>query len=217
MRHQLNCCISSSMQHFSQFDYSGLLPPRLARTSVVHCEAAMALTDGCVSLDNSRPQGGGNHRAVMETPSEQSKKTPATMPASEYICREANSFFEEYAALPGLNGRFGVVKKVGLGRVLSIRYSCCLSSFSFFSFSAATAGEPAALKFLGRSSCCAAPGHQSQFSAPPVWYSMTLVSKKLRSFFRSIISLIHGKGFSSCSNSASRPICCARRFAMNRR
>src|SRR5258706_13200198 len=34
----------------------------------------------------------------------------------------------------------------------------------------------------------------SQFSAPPVWYSITRVSKKLRSFFRSIISLIHGKG-----------------------
>jgi hypothetical protein len=37
----------------------------------------------------------------------------------------------------------------------------------------------------------------SQFSAPPVWYSVTRVSKKLRSFFRSIISLIHGNGFSS--------------------
>jgi len=39
--------------------------------------------------------------------------------------------------------------------------------------------------------------NQSQESAPPVWYSITRVSKKLRSFFRSIISLIHGKGFSS--------------------
>lgn len=57
----------------------------------------------------------------------------------------------------------------------------------------------------------------SQLSAPPVWYSMTRVSKKLRSFFRSIISLIQGKGFSSCSNIGSKPICCARRFAMNRR
>src|SRR5437763_5809551 len=35
----------------------------------------------------------------------------------------------------------------------------------------------------------------SQFRAPPVWYSMTRVSKKLRSFLRSIISLIHGNGF----------------------
>src|SRR3954465_12376589 len=35
---------------------------------------------------------------------------------------------------------------------------------------------------------------QSQFSAPPVWYSMTRVSKKLRSFLRSIISLIQGNG-----------------------
>ena len=57
----------------------------------------------------------------------------------------------------------------------------------------------------------------SQFSAPPVWYSVTRVSKKLRSFFRSIISLIHGNGFSSCANSASRPICWARRLAMKRR
>src|SRR5436190_18000038 len=38
---------------------------------------------------------------------------------------------------------------------------------------------------------------QSQLSAPPVWYSMTRVSKKLRSFFRSIISLIHGKGLAA--------------------
>ena len=54
----------------------------------------------------------------------------------------------------------------------------------------------------------------SQDSAPPVWYSMTRVSKKLRSFFRSIISLIHGNGFSSFGKSSSRPICVARRLAM---
>lgn len=36
--------------------------------------------------------------------------------------------------------------------------------------------------------------HQSQLNAPPVWYSMTRVSKKFFSFFRSIISDIHGKG-----------------------
>ncbi len=41
----------------------------------------------------------------------------------------------------------------------------------------------------------------SQDSAPPDWYSMTRVSKKLRSFFRSIISLIQGNGFSSCGKS----------------
>ena len=40
-------------------------------------------------------------------------------------------------------------------------------------------------------------GAQSQESAPPDWYSITRVSKKLRSFFKSIISLIHGNGFSS--------------------
>ena len=55
--------------------------------------------------------------------------------------------------------------------------------------------------------CSLTVGAYSQFSAPPVWYSITRVSKKLRSFFRSIISLIHGKGFSSCGNSASSPIC----------
>ncbi len=37
---------------------------------------------------------------------------------------------------------------------------------------------------------------QSQSSAPPDWYSMTRVSKKFFSFFRSIASDIHGNGFS---------------------
>src|SRR5688572_6974102 len=37
----------------------------------------------------------------------------------------------------------------------------------------------------------------SQLSAPPVWYSITRVSKKLRSFFRSIISLIQGNGLAA--------------------
>src|SRR3954466_5839951 len=48
---------------------------------------------------------------------------------------------------------------------------------------------------------------QSQLSAPPVWYSITRVSKKLRSFLRSIISLIHGKGLLAPGYSVSRPIC----------
>ncbi len=55
---------------------------------------------------------------------------------------------------------------------------------------------------------------QSQDRAPPDWYSMTRVSKKLRSFFRSIISLIQGKGFSSLGKSSSSPIWVARRLAM---
>lgn len=140
---------------------------------------------------------------------------PAIRPASEYSCGEANSFFEEYAATPVYVGRVCIVKKVGLGRVLSIKTSCCLSSFSFSASAARYSG-------LSKTSVAVAlvataPASHSQFSAPPVWYSMTRVSKKLRSFFRSIISLIHGKGFSSCSNSASKPICCARRFAMKRR
>src|SRR4051812_12784825 len=54
----------------------------------------------------------------------------------------------------------------------------------------------------------------SQLSAPPVWYSITRVSKKLRSFLRSIISLIHGNGFCAPANSDSSPICWQRRFAM---
>lgn len=39
-------------------------------------------------------------------------------------------------------------------------------------------------------------GVYSQASPPPDWYSMTRVSKKFFSFFRSIISLIHGNGLS---------------------
>ena len=54
----------------------------------------------------------------------------------------------------------------------------------------------------------------SQLSAPPDWYSMTRVSKKLRSFLRSIISAIQGNGLSSAGNIASMPICCARRLAI---
>ena len=42
---------------------------------------------------------------------------------------------------------------------------------------------------------------QSQLSAPPVWYSITRVSKKFFSFLRSIISAIHGNGLSALSNS----------------
>ena len=55
---------------------------------------------------------------------------------------------------------------------------------------------------------------QSQERAPPDWYSITRVSKKLRSFFKSIISLIQGNGFSSLGKSVSRPIWVARRLAM---
>ncbi len=55
---------------------------------------------------------------------------------------------------------------------------------------------------------------QSHDRAPPDWYSITRVSKKLRSFLRSIISLIHGKGFSSLGKRVSSPICVARRLAM---
>jgi len=69
-------------------------------------------------------------------------------------------------------------------------------------------------KAMNQSRACVAEATQSQDRAPPVWYSMTRVSKKLRSFFRSIISLIQGKGFSSLGNSSSNPIWVARRLAM---
>ena len=36
---------------------------------------------------------------------------------------------------------------------------------------------------------------QSHSSVPPVWYSVTRVSKKFFSLARSIVSLIHGNGF----------------------
>ena len=57
----------------------------------------------------------------------------------------------------------------------------------------------------------------SQVRAPPVWYSITRVSKKLRSFFKSIISLIHGNGFYSFGYKGSRPICWQRRLQMKRK
>src|SRR5262245_12942818 len=69
------------------------------------------------------------------------------------------------------------------------------------------------LKHVAPPRCCL----YSQFSAPPVWYSMTRVSKKFLSFFRSIISLIHGNGLAAPGKSGSRPICWQRRLAMKRR
>jgi len=51
------------------------------------------------------------------------------------------------------------------------------------------------------------PALQSQLSAPPVWYSMTRVSKKFFSFLRSIISDIQGKGLDAPENNRSSPIC----------
>ena len=58
------------------------------------------------------------------------------------------------------------------------------------------------------------PYAQSQSRPPPVWYSMTRVSKKFFSFFRSIISLIHGNGFSVAGYSGARPIWAHRRLVM---
>ena len=65
-----------------------------------------------------------------------------------------------------------------------------------------------------QSTCFTLQFIHSQLSAPPVWYSITRVSKKFRSFFRSVISLIHGNGLSVASNSGSTPICWQRRLAM---
>lgn len=44
-------------------------------------------------------------------------------------------------------------------------------------------------------------GLQSQLNAPPVWYSITRVSKKFFSFFRSINSDIQGNGLVAPGNS----------------
>ena len=57
--------------------------------------------------------------------------------------------------------------------------------------------------------------NQSQLSAPPVWYSITRVSKKFFSFFKSMISLIHGNGLVVPGYSSFNPICDKRRLAMN--
>src|SRR5579871_756912 len=54
----------------------------------------------------------------------------------------------------------------------------------------------------------------SQVNEPPLWYSITRVSKKFFSFFKSIASLIHGNGFSDGGNTGSSPSCPQRRFAM---
>ena len=53
-----------------------------------------------------------------------------------------------------------------------------------------------------------------QANAPPFWYSMTRVSKKFFSFFRSMASLFHGKGFSASANTGARPNWAQRRLAM---
>ncbi len=49
------------------------------------------------------------------------------MPASEIYYGLAHSFFEEYAATPVKAGHFCVVKKVGTGRILSIKNRFSLS------------------------------------------------------------------------------------------
>src|SRR5699024_7857802 len=69
-----------------------------------------------------------------------------------------------------------------------MRWSC------FFACRLSVVGCP------GGGGCAAAlPGfsQSSQFRAPPVWYSMTRVSKKFFSLLRSTISDIHGNGFSA--------------------
>src|SRR3990172_4442654 len=58
---------------------------------------------------------------------------------------------------------------------------------------------------------------QSHVNAPPVWYSVTRVSKKFFSFFRSSSSLIHGKGLVAPGYCSGRPIWAQRRLAMKRR
>jgi hypothetical protein len=55
---------------------------------------------------------------------------------------------------------------------------------------------------------------QSQLSAPPFWYSVTLVSKKFFSFFRSMASDIQGNGLSVSAKTGAKPSWAQRRLAM---
>ena len=55
-------------------------------------------------------------------------------------------------------------------------------------------GEGGAFEFGGR---LPAGPHSSQLKTPPVLYSVTRVSKKFFSFFKSITSLIHGNGLAT--------------------
>lgn len=133
----------------------------------------------------------------------------------ESVSERTNLFPKKKPPYPIESDKAVSARRELVGRLLFINLDCCLSFFL-------QAGQAffyprlpnASALFL---SSTARPNFYSQLSAPPVWYSMTRVSKKLRSFFRSIISLIQGKGFSSCSNIGSKPICCARRLAMNLR
>lgn len=120
------------MQHFSQLSACKLL-----RVPILALRCPSCVHDGPAGMP-ARFAGGDTihvslpwltvsnqtqvaHYAFKRTLSQ--KKTPARMPASVSICRKANSFFEEYAALPGVAGRVCVVKKVGVGRVLSINWA----------------------------------------------------------------------------------------------
>src|SRR5262249_656129 len=60
----------------------------------------------------------------------------------------------------------------------------------------------------------AGPFGYSQLKAPPFWYSITRVSKKFFSFFKSIAPDIQGKGFSASSNTGASPSWAQRRLAM---
>jgi len=55
------------------------------------------------------------------------KKTPATMPASEYSFKKDKPFFEENAALPERIGRGGVCRSERLDLLLSIQFGFTLS------------------------------------------------------------------------------------------
>jgi len=52
-------------------------------------------------------------------------------------------------------------------------------------------------------------------NAPPLWYSVTRVSKKFFSFLRSSTSDIHGNGFTAPGHCSGSPICWQRRLATN--
>src|SRR5690606_32738168 len=80
--------------------------------------------------------------------------------------------------------------------------------------------RPAAPPAASRTACSpgssdpGTPRTDYHFNDDPVWYSVTRVSKKFFSFFRSMASDIHGNGFSVAANSGARPSCVQRRLVM---
>ena len=183
MRHQLNCCISSSMQHFSQF-VPRYTPGQNKKNAGIQAGVGILLQKNTLFFRRIRCLTRKLRADGRRKKSWMSSRTVHSVRLLPFIVQ---------AAVPN-----------------PAQNTC--HRLRFEEGSQNSWADPHRTAFCSFVLCT-----YSQLSAPPVWYSITRVSKKLRSFFRSIISLIQGKGFSSCGNKASSPICCARRLAMKRR